>query len=118
MPPHWDWRCGRVYDLILPMVETMGYGQCINEEVLNNVRAEYGKLIVPTLSAQLQSKYGRNFEEKNLRRMMQFSEQFADLEIVVPLARQLETKYGRSFSDRNLRRMMQFASKWRICRTA
>jgi predicted nuclease of restriction endonuclease-like (RecB) superfamily len=67
----------------------MGYEQCINEEVLNNERAEYGKLIVPTLSAQLQSKYGRNFEEKNLRRMMQFSEQFADLEIVVPLARQL-----------------------------
>jgi predicted nuclease of restriction endonuclease-like (RecB) superfamily len=64
-------------------------GKRINEEVLNNERAEYGKLIVPTLSAQLQSKYGRNFEEKNLRRMMQFSEQFADLEIVVPLARQL-----------------------------
>jgi hypothetical protein len=104
--------------LILPIFETMGYGQCINEEVLNNERAEYGKLIVPTLSAQLQSKYGRNFEEKNLRRMMQFSEQFADLEIVVPLARQLETKYGRSFSDRNLRRKMQFASKRRICRAA
>lgn len=64
-------------------------GKRINEEVLNNERAEYGKLIVPTLSAQLQSKYGRNFEEKNLRRMMQFSEQFTDLEIVVPLARQL-----------------------------
>ena len=64
-------------------------GKRINEEVLNNERAEYGKLIVSTLSAQLQSKYGRNFEEKNLRRMMQFSEQFTDLEIVVTLSRQL-----------------------------
>jgi hypothetical protein len=34
-------------------------------------------------------KYGRNFAEKNLRRMMQFSIEFSDFEIVVPLARQL-----------------------------
>ena len=31
----------------------------------------------------------RNFEEKNLRRMLQFAEQFNDLEIVVTLSRQL-----------------------------
>jgi hypothetical protein len=37
----------------------------------------------------LAAKYGRSFEEKNLRRMMQFAEQFTDLQIVVPLARQL-----------------------------
>jgi predicted nuclease of restriction endonuclease-like (RecB) superfamily len=44
---------------------------------------------VPNLSLGLTAAYGRNFEEKNLRRMMQFAEQFAELEIVVPLARQL-----------------------------
>lgn len=61
----------------------------INETILQNKRAEYGKQIVVTLSRQLTQKYGRNFEEKNLRRMMQFSEQFSDKQIVVTLSRQL-----------------------------
>lgn len=64
-------------------------GKRINEEVLENQRAEYGKQIVPTVSAQLENRYGRNFAEKNVRRMMQFAELFADFQIVVPLARQL-----------------------------
>jgi predicted nuclease of restriction endonuclease-like (RecB) superfamily len=37
----------------------------------------------------LENKYGRNFEEKNLRRMMQFVDQFTDKEIVVTVSRQL-----------------------------
>lgn len=64
-------------------------GKRINDAVLNNERAEYGKQIVATVSAQLENKYGRNFNVKNVRRMMQFSGQFSDSEIVVPLARQL-----------------------------
>ena len=64
-------------------------GKRIQEEVLKNERAEYGKQIVTTVSLQLAEKYGRNFEEKNVRRMMQFSHEFSDFEIVVPLARQL-----------------------------
>ncbi|WP_343590835.1 PDDEXK nuclease domain-containing protein [Flavobacterium sp.] len=61
----------------------------INDIILQNKRAEYGKQIVPALSVHLESKYGRNFEEKNLRRMMQFADQFRDKEIVVTLSRQL-----------------------------
>ncbi len=64
-------------------------GKRINDEVLNNDRAEYGKKIVPTVALLLENKYGRNFEEKNVRRMMQFAQQFSDFEIVVPLARHL-----------------------------
>jgi len=64
-------------------------GRRINEEVLENRRADYGKQIVVTLSRQLAEKYGRNFEEKNLRRMIQFAEQFQDNEIVATLSRQL-----------------------------
>jgi predicted nuclease of restriction endonuclease-like (RecB) superfamily len=64
-------------------------GKRINEDILQNKRAEYGKQIVPILSAQLERVYGKNFTEKNVRRMMQFAEQFPDIEIVVPLARQL-----------------------------
>ncbi|KUJ59164.1 hypothetical protein AR687_24560 [Flavobacteriaceae bacterium CRH] len=38
----------------------------INETMLQNKRAEYGKQIVPTLSAQLETKYDRSFTEKKL----------------------------------------------------
>ena len=64
-------------------------GKRINENILQNKRADYGKRIVATVAQQLVEKYGKNFEMKNLRRMMQFAEQFSDLEIVAPLARQL-----------------------------
>lgn len=64
-------------------------GYRVNETILQNKRAEYGKQIVHILSVQLESKYGRNFEVKNLRRMMQFADQFTDKEIVVTLSRQL-----------------------------
>ena len=64
-------------------------GNKINQDILKNQRADYSKQIVSTLSTQLRDKYGKNFELRNLRRMMQFADQFQDFEIVVPLARQL-----------------------------
>jgi predicted nuclease of restriction endonuclease-like (RecB) superfamily len=64
-------------------------GQYINSIVLERGRAEYGKKIVSSLATQLQGKYGRSFELRNLRRMMQFSARFPDIEIVSPLATQL-----------------------------
>ncbi|WP_409415745.1 YhcG family protein [Flavobacterium sp. PS2] len=64
-------------------------GTRINNSTLQNKRADYGKQIVVTLSRELTQKYGRNFEEKNLRRMLQFAEQFTDKQIVVTLSRQL-----------------------------
>ncbi|MDR1043787.1 MAG: PDDEXK nuclease domain-containing protein [Candidatus Adiutrix sp.] len=64
-------------------------GQRINQDVLNNERAEYGKQIISTLATQLMGIYGRTYELRNLRRMMQFAEQFPDFEIVSPLATQL-----------------------------
>ncbi len=64
-------------------------GKRISDEILNNERAEYGKQIVANISAQLEANYGRNFTEKNVRRMIQFVDQFSDFEIVVTLSRQL-----------------------------
>ncbi len=64
-------------------------GNRINQDILQNKRAEYAKQIVSTLSTQLKERYGNNFELRNLRRMMQFAEQFSDAQIVAPLARQL-----------------------------
>jgi predicted nuclease of restriction endonuclease-like (RecB) superfamily len=65
-------------------------GNRINKEVQQQSRSEaYGKQIVTTLWRQLADEYGSSFSEKNLRRMMQFSEVFPDEKIVVSLIRQL-----------------------------
>ncbi|NHB68884.1 PDDEXK nuclease domain-containing protein [Perlabentimonas gracilis] len=64
-------------------------GKVVNQKILENKRAEYGKQIIVTLSRHLMNKYGRNFEEKNLRRMLQFASQFTEREIVVTLSRHL-----------------------------
>jgi predicted nuclease of restriction endonuclease-like (RecB) superfamily len=64
-------------------------GRHIRLNVLNNERAEYSKQIVSSLSTQLVQKYGKSFELRNLRRMVQFSEIFPDIKIVSPLATQL-----------------------------
>ena len=61
-------------------------GKKILTHDLNNERAEYGKQIVVTLSRELVDRFGRNYEEKNLRRMIQFAENFPDIEIVVTLS--------------------------------
>lgn len=58
-------------------------GRRINKEALQ------GKRVVASLAKELVALYGKSFEAKNLRRMMQFAEIFPDFEIVVPLARQL-----------------------------
>lgn len=64
-------------------------GKHINDFVLDNKRAEYGKQIMSTVSTHLTEKYGSNFELRNLRRMRQFAEQFCDAEIVSTLSTQL-----------------------------
>lgn len=64
-------------------------GKKILNHTLQNQRAEYGKQIVVTLSRQLVEKFGNNYEEKNLRRMIQFAELYSDVENVVTLSRVL-----------------------------
>ncbi|GHU10317.1 DUF1016 domain-containing protein [Spirochaetia bacterium] len=64
-------------------------GKRINNDILENKRAEYGKQVVSDLARELSEKYGKNFEEKNLRRMTQFSESLPEEQIVVTLSRQL-----------------------------
>ncbi|PID28062.1 MAG: hypothetical protein CR982_04730 [Candidatus Cloacimonadota bacterium] len=64
-------------------------GKDINDFILGNHRAEYGKQIMSSVSRYLTQKYGNNFELRNLRRMRQFAEQFTDLEIVSTLSTQL-----------------------------
>lgn len=65
-------------------------GNRINHDMLNNERAEYGKQIVATVARQLQEEYGtKGFDEKSIRRMMQFAQLFPDFQIVSPLVSKL-----------------------------
>ena len=64
-------------------------GKRINDEILENKRADYGKQIVSQLATQLTEKYGRSFALRNLRRMIQFVEQFPDFTIVSSATTQL-----------------------------
>lgn len=64
-------------------------GTRIHRHVLNGQRAEYGSQLIPALSQHLAVEFGRGFGEKNLRRMVQFAEEFPDEQIVAALLRQL-----------------------------
>ena len=65
-------------------------GERINSEVLGNQRAEYGKQIIAQVAQQLQEEYGKKgFEERTIRRMMQFAQTFPDIQIVSPLVSKL-----------------------------
>lgn len=63
-------------------------GNTINQEILKNSRAEYGKSIVATVSQQLQAEFGKGFEKTNLTRMIKFATMF-EKEKVVSLMREL-----------------------------
>jgi predicted nuclease of restriction endonuclease-like (RecB) superfamily len=64
-------------------------GRRISNDILQNKRAGYGKQIVSALATQLSQQYGPSFESRNLRRMMQFADQFPEYGIVSALPTQL-----------------------------
>lgn len=64
-------------------------GQRINEDILGNKRAKYGKEVISQISQQLTFEFGNSFSEKNIRKMMQFASVFRDFEIVASAMRQL-----------------------------
>lgn len=64
-------------------------GQRLATEVLGGERAQYGTQLMDRLGERLAGEFGRGFEAKNLRRMVQFAQAFPDAEIVASLMRQL-----------------------------
>ncbi|MCL8538474.1 PDDEXK nuclease domain-containing protein [Chryseobacterium gallinarum] len=64
-------------------------GQRINEDVLGNKRAEYGKEVILQIAQHLTVEFGSSFSEKNIRKMMQFASVFNNFEIVASAMRQL-----------------------------
>ena len=64
-------------------------GKTINEDILKNERAEYGKEVVSTLSRQLQNEYGKGYAKRNLINMLKFAKTLTDKKIVHSLSAQL-----------------------------
>lgn len=64
-------------------------GLLIRKDVLQNTRAEYGKEVLPALSAELVPRYGKGFSYTALTRMVKFAEVFPDRAIVATLSQQL-----------------------------
>ena len=64
-------------------------GRYICSVLLGGERAEYGKQILARVLQELIKKYGKSFELRNLRRMIQFAELFPDVKIVSTLSTQL-----------------------------
>ena len=64
-------------------------GNRIHINILGEERAAYGEEIVSTLSAQLETEFGRGFGRRNLFRMVRFAAAFPDPQIVSTLSRQL-----------------------------
>ena len=57
--------------------------------MLGGERAQYGSQLMARLGLQLAQEFGRGFEAKDLRRMVQFAQAFPEPEKVAALMRQL-----------------------------
>jgi hypothetical protein len=65
-------------------------GQRLRTEVLGGAdRAKYGDQLIKRVGEQLAQEFGRGFEAKNLRRMLQFAVAFPNTEKVASLMRHL-----------------------------
>ena len=64
-------------------------GKTIQEELIKNDRAEYGKRIVTTVSSELTLMYGKGYSRSNLTRMVEFYKSFPDVEIGATASHQL-----------------------------
>ncbi len=64
-------------------------GKQINDELLKQKRADYGKQIVKSLSEKLTEEFGKGFNYSALTRMQKFYLSFSEYEIVATLSQQL-----------------------------
>lgn len=64
-------------------------GVRIRTAILKSKRAEYGKQILPMLSANLRAEFGRGWNERNLGYMIRFAEAFPDKNILHSLCAKL-----------------------------
>ena len=81
-------------------------GKSINNNILQNRRADYGKEIIYSLSGQLTKEYGRGYTKRNLENMIKFNKQFNDIQIVHSLSAKLSWTHFKTiiYIDDSLKR--------------
>jgi len=81
-------------------------GARINEDVLANERAEYGKEVLAGVSKELSLEFGKGWGVKHLRHCMKLAEIYPDSKIVYALSRQLSWTHLRTliYIDDSLKR--------------
>lgn len=72
-------------------------GKKINDDILQNKRADYGKEIVYSLSAQLVQEFGRGYAKRNLADMIKFSQIFCDFSILQALSAKFTWTHFKTF---------------------
>lgn len=70
-------------------------GKQINEDVLKNGRADYGKTIIPILSKELSNLYGTGFNKRNLQSFIKLNAVIQQVEILHTLCAKLSWSHIR-----------------------
>ncbi len=71
-------------------------GKRINEGVLQNKRAAYGKELIPLLAARLTAEFGKGWGEKHLRHCLRMAETITEEKMLYALSRELSWTHLRS----------------------
>ncbi|KIC00961.1 cytoplasmic protein [Flavobacterium sp. JRM] len=71
-------------------------GKSINDEILNNDRADYGKKLILNLSTDLCNRYGSGFNKRNLHSFIKLNTVLQDITIVHTVCAQLSWSHIRT----------------------
>ncbi len=71
-------------------------GKSINDDILNNNRADYGKKLIPDLSVKLTDSYGSGFNKRNLQSFVKLNNVFQDFTILHTLCAKLSWSHIRT----------------------
>lgn len=71
-------------------------GKTINDDILKNDRADYGKKLILNLSDELSNRYGSGFNKRNLHSFIKLSAVFQDITIVHTVCAQLSWSHIRT----------------------
>ncbi|TCN56584.1 DUF1016 domain-containing protein [Flavobacterium circumlabens] len=95
-------------------------GKTINEEILKNDRADYGKKLIKNLSEDLFNRYGSGFNKRNLHSFIKLNSIIPDITIVHTVCAQLSWSHIRTliYIENNIKRefyvQMSIHERWSV----
>jgi predicted nuclease of restriction endonuclease-like (RecB) superfamily len=95
-------------------------GKNINDDILKNDRADYGKKLIPTLSIALTEKYGIGFNKRNLQSFIKLNSVIEDITILHTVCAKLSWSHIRNliYIENSIKRefyiQMTVHEKWSV----